>query len=247
MATKTDQRKAKPTGADKMAALRLRALWDREQANPLREKFTQESAGAQMGLGNQSLVSQYLKGDIPLNFKALMAFSRFLGVEPTEIRDDLSEQRLVGGGNDSAGWDDVLGYAQGAGLGDGVEAAEYAETHSLKFKADSLRRKNLNPRNLAVIYGQGESMLPRIRSGDAIMFDTSDTTPRDEELFVIQAQGVARGEYSVKRCRHFGDEVYFDSLNPEGDHNWRKPRSMNDPKRPITIIGRVRWIGSWEG
>ena len=97
-----------------------------------------------------------------------------------------------------------------------------------------------------MIYGDGDSMLPRIRTGDAILFDTSDTRPVDEALFVVQVPGVARGAYSVKRCRHFGDDVYFDSLNPEGDHNWRKPRKMADPKRPITIIGRVRWIGSWE-
>lgn len=144
------------------------------------------------------------------------------------------------------GWDDVLGYAQAVGLGDGVEAQEYAETHKLKFRADSLRRKRLNPRHLAVFYGKGDSMLPRIHSGDAILFDTSDTRPRDEALFVILAHGVAGNEYSVKRCRMLDDIVFFDALNPAGDHNWRKPRRMDDKRHPITIVGRVRWIGSWE-
>ena len=143
-------------------------------------------------------------------------------------------------------WDDVLGYAQGVGLGDGVEANEYAETHKLKFRADSLARKRLHPAKLAVMYGQGDSMLPRIRTGDAVLFDTADTRARDEALFVIQCPGVNGNAYSVKRCRHFGDDVYFDALNPEGDHGWRKPRRMDDKKHPITIIGRVRWIGSWE-
>ncbi len=143
-------------------------------------------------------------------------------------------------------WESILGYGQAAGLGEGVEAQEYAVTHKLKFRADSLARKRLNHRSLAVMYGQGDSMLPRIHDGDAILFDTSDVRPRDEALFVIQTHGIAGNAYSVKRCRDFGDAVYFDALNPEGDHNWRKPRRVDDPRHPITIIGRVRWLGSWE-
>lgn len=149
-------------------------------------------------------------------------------------------------GSDEGGWSDVLGYAQAAGLGEGIEADDYAETHKLKFRADSLRRKRLRPQTLGVIYGAGDSMLPRIRSGDVILFDTADTTPRDESLFLVMVHGIAGDGYSVKRCRHFGDDVYFDALNPEGDHQWRKPRKMTDERHPISIIGRVRWIGSWE-
>lgn len=143
-------------------------------------------------------------------------------------------------------WDDIRGYALAAGLGNGIEAQEYAETHALKFRAASLARKRLDANALAVIYGKGDSMLPRIRTGDAILFDTSDTKPADEALFVIHCAGANNSEYSVKRCRQFGDDIYFDSLNPDGDHAWRKPRKMMDRKSPITIAGRVRWIGSWE-
>lgn len=143
-------------------------------------------------------------------------------------------------------WTDVRGYAQAAGLGDGAEADEYAETHRLKFRASSLSRKRLNPAHLGVMYGRGDSMLPRIRSGDAILFDQSDTRPQDEALFLIMVHGVSGDGYSVKRCRVIDDLVLFEALNPEGDHQWRKPRRMDDPRHPITIIGRVRWIGSWE-
>lgn len=144
------------------------------------------------------------------------------------------------------GWSKVLGYAQAVGLGDGIEANEYAETHKLKFRTESLSRKGLTAGGLGVVYGKGDSMLPRVRPGDAILFDTTDTRPKDEALFVVMAQGVGGSEYSVKRCRHFGEDVYFDALNPQGDHQWRKPRKMDDKRHPITIIGRVRWLGSWE-
>jgi len=89
-------------------------------------------------------------------------------------------------------------------------------------------------------------MLPRIRDGDAIMFDTRDTRPADEKRFVIQCAGAKNSELQVKRCEIIDGIVYFRADNPEGDHNWRKPKRMDDRKNPIQILGRVRWIGSWE-
>lgn len=145
-----------------------------------------------------------------------------------------------------AEWPPVLGYAQAVGLGSGAEAAEYEETHKLKFRADSLARKGLRPDRLAVVYGKGDSMLPRIRSGDAILFDTSDTNPVDGHLYVIAMEGAANTEYNVKRCEILDEDVFFRADNPSGDHNWRKPRNMHNKRNPIKVIGRVRWIGSWE-
>ena len=144
-------------------------------------------------------------------------------------------------------WDNVLGYAQAAGLGNGPEAQEYAETHKLKFRADSLARKRLRADKLAVMYGTGDSMLPRIHTGDAILFDISDTRPVDGALYVIQVHGVAGREYQVKRAMLIDDVVYFVADNPAGDHSWKKPKRMDAKRGQIEIIGRVRWIGSWEG
>ncbi len=139
-------------------------------------------------------------------------------------------------------WDDVLGYAQAVGLGKGAEAQEWAETHKLKFRADSLARKNLRPAGLAVMYGSGDSMLPRITPGDAILFDTHDTAPKDGAVFVVQW----KGEIYAKRAELIDDAVFFRADNPSGDHHWRKPKRMDAKRDPIQILGRVRWIGSWE-
>ncbi|TDB26692.1 helix-turn-helix transcriptional regulator [Stenotrophomonas sp. ATCM1_4] len=152
------------------------------------------------------------------------------------------------GAPDDGDWSDIRGYAQAIGLGGGPEAQEYAETHKLKFRADSLARKRLRPNALAVMYGRGDSMEPRIHSGDAILFDTSDTRPRDGQLYVVMVDGGgAAKEYQVKRCEIIDDLVFFKSDNPRGDHNWKKPKRMDSPRHPIEVIGRVRWIGSWEG
>ncbi len=172
-----------------------------------------------------------------------------LGISATYVLDGIGQPMMVARQDPGSvqGWDDIQGFAQAVGLGNGPEAAEYAETHRLKFRAESLSRKRLNAASLAVMYGAGESMLPRIQPGDAIMFDLDDTRPRDGHLYVIMLDGAGAAEYQVKRCEILGDLVYFRADNSSGDHAWKKPRLMTDPKRQITIIGRVRWIGSWEG
>ena len=147
---------------------------------------------------------------------------------------------------DDPDWPGVRGYAQAVGLGAGAEADEYAESHKLKFKAASLRRKRLQPEALAVFYGKGDSMLPRIHDGDAVLFDTSDVKPRDGALYVIQVHGAANAEYQVKRALLLDDSVFFVADNPSGDHAWTKPRRMDAKRSEIVVIGRVRWIGSWE-
>lgn len=139
-------------------------------------------------------------------------------------------------------WDDILAYGQAVGLGKGAEAQEYAESHKLKFRADSLSKKRLRPAALAVMYGDGDSMLPRIHKGDAILFDTTDLTPRDGGIYVVQW----KGEVYAKRAEIIDETVYFRADNPHGDHNWIKPKRMDAKRDPIQILGRVRWIGSWE-
>ncbi|YCT77985.1 S24 family peptidase [Stenotrophomonas maltophilia] len=141
---------------------------------------------------------------------------------------------------------DVVGYSQAVGLGAaGAEAEEYAETHSLKFKKTSLRRRGIYGRNLAIYYGKGDSMEPTIEDGDAILFDVSDTRVVDGCLYVIQVHGAANPEYYVKRALVLDGTVFFSSDNPKGDHHWQKPRRMDSKREPITVVGRVHWIGGW--
>lgn len=234
-------RKAKPTRADIAAAARLKAAWT-ERARSL--GITQEKLAHELGI-TQGAVSQYLNGKIPMNYRTLKVFAATLGIEDTDIRNDLPEQQYSSPASSDDAWDDIVGYSQAAGLGAGAEAAEYAETHSLKFKKTSLRRRGIYGRDLAVYYGKGDSMEPTIKDGDAILFDTSDTRVADGLLYVIQVDGMARPEYFVKRALVLDTGVYFQSDNPHGDHHWRKPKPMISKRHPITVIGRVHWIGGW--
>lgn len=178
---------------------------------------------------------------------ALHKIAARLGVRPEWIETGKGPKEALQLGSDTdSDYTDVVGYSQAVGLGaGGAEAVEYAETHSLKFKKTSLRRRGILNRPLAVYYGKGDSMEPTIEDGDAILFDTSDTRVVDGVLYVIQVDGAANPEYYVKRAMVLDAGVYFASDNPVGDHSWKKPKAMESKKHPITVIGRVHWIGGW--
>ena len=209
--------------------------------------LTEEAAGIACGV-KQAQVSHWTGGREPVPVKRAAALAKYLHIDdPGEICVAYRQLTPNAAQDAEKEWPPVKAYAQAVGLGNGVEAQEYEETQKLKFRADSLARKGLRPDTLAVVYGKGDSMLPRIRSGDAILFDTSDTRPADGALFVIAVDGTGDWEYNVKRCKLVDDLVLFEADNPAGDHTWRSARNMANKRHPIKIVGRVRWIGSWEG
>src|SRR5436189_258476 len=81
----------------------------------------------------------------------------------------------------------------------------------LKFRAESLGRKRLKPERLAVCYGTGDSMLPRIKTGDAILFDRADTEPKDGKLYVVTYDR----QLLAKRLVNLGGRWFIESLNRE--------------------------------
>lgn len=243
---KTSTRRAKPTPADLAAATRLRKLWDEAVTdratteNRLTQDLMVERFNQATGRGSQGLVSQYLNGRIPLNYRAVRIFAQEIGCRPEEIRSDLPEFDGQGSSSSDEGWTDVLGVRQGFAMGAGVVPDEYAETHKLKFRADSLRRKGLRADRLMVYYGDGDSMEPTINDGDAIMADLSDTKPRDEKLYVINYGG----ELFAKRLVQIGD-VWCISSDNTSDPKWRKPIPI-DSVKGFEVLGRIRWIAGWE-
>lgn len=67
---------------------RLAAAWDSyKQTHP---GASQVWLGKVTGLGTQGVISQYMRGIIPLNVKALLAISAQIGVDPGEISPRLA-------------------------------------------------------------------------------------------------------------------------------------------------------------
>lgn len=217
----------------------METLAERFKAARVAAGLTQQQLADEAGISKQA-ISKIERGETTAPEAATL--------DPIARRMQVTVAHLLHGERNqrariaTAEWADILASPQVVSAGDGAEAQEYAETYKLKFRAESLRRQGLHADKLVVYYARGDSMEPRIRKGDAIMFDTSDTRPVDDTIYVVQHQG----ELYAKRANIIEGKVYFQSDNPSGDHNWRKPRRMDDPKQPIEVLGRVRWIGSWE-
>lgn len=222
----------------------METIGDRLKSKRTGAQLSQEALGLAAGVSKQAVSAIESGATKSPEATTIEALARRLGVSTRWLVTGRGPEHppTDAANNDAEGWADITGYAQSVGLGSGTEAQEYAETHKLKFRADSLHRKRLNPHKLHVMYGDGDSMLPRIMKGDAILFDESDKTPRDGKLYIVEW----RGEIYVKRCDIIDESVYFKADNPAGDHHWKKPKRVDSPRDPITVIGRVRWIGSWE-
>ncbi|WP_425493049.1 LexA family transcriptional regulator [Aquilutibacter rugosus] len=202
------------------------------------KRMTQDYIAEQIGVTKQAVNGWRRTGKID---KANLAkLAQVTGSDLAELLDVVPATTV----NDDE-YTDVLGYSQAAALGDGEEPMDYAETHSLKFKRTSLDGRGLNAANCAVFYGKGDSMLPTIKDGAAILFDTSKTRPVDGGLFVILVPGINGSNYSVKRCIELDGSWWFDALNPDGEHAWRRPKPMESKRHPIQIIGKVEWVASW--
>lgn len=200
---------------------------------------TQEDLADAAGVSKQAVSKIENGGTLKPAMSTMEPIARLLGVNVRWLVDGKSP-KSVGDVVADDGWADIIGVRQAAALGDGAVVDEYAETHKLKFRAESLRRKHLRADRLAVLYGKGESMAPTIKNGDAILFDTSDIEPRDDKIYVISYEGTLM----AKRLVELGGRWFIASDNKD-DPKWRKPVAV-DETRHFQIHGRVRWIGSWE-
>lgn len=137
-------------------------------------------------------------------------------------------------------WVEVLAVRQPADLKEPIRFTSSGTGQSLQFHADALRKRGLERAKLAVIFAQGDSMVPTIKDGDAILVDVSDRTPQDGKLYAISIAG----DLLTKRLVELGGRWFIESDN-RSDPKWGKPQPL-DGISGIEIHGRVRWIGSWE-
>lgn len=201
-------------------------------------KVSRKDLAAAAGIAYSTLAD--VENNLSNNTTALHKVAKRLRVRVEWLETGKGAMEAPEAGDMDSDWAEILGVRQAASLGPGAEPDEYAETHKLKFRADSLRRKRLHPDKLAVIYGKGDSMLPTIKDGDAILVDLNDREPRDEKLFVI----TYGRDLFAKRLVKLGDRWFIDSDN-KADPKWKRPIPIDEAKG-FEIHGRVRWIGSWE-
>lgn len=128
--------------------------------------------------------------------------------------------------------------------GDGFFNEHVQTTEGLVFKRDWLRRIGAKPENLYVIYADGDSMEPYIFEGDVVLFDTSQTEPKDKQVYVIRRPD---GGNSIKRLtQQLSGAWVIRSDNPDKAANPDEVAS-EDSIHHMPILGRVIWRGGGVG
>lgn len=154
-----------------------------------------------------------------------------------EAQDEFVTVRSNVAGPDS---DDVIVRFQPrvrAAAGGGYANNEEAPPLGIRFRRESLSRRNINADGAMVITVQGRSMRDALDDGDTIMFDQTKRDLIDGEIYVIEIDD----ETMVKRLfRRTGGKVVIHSDNSEF-----KPYEIEITDPSFRILGRMVWSAKW--
>jgi transcriptional regulator with XRE-family HTH domain len=228
------------TTADRIVARirRMASIGDRLRDERLAQGKTQQQLADLAGVSKQGVSAIELGKTKKSEADTLAPIAKGLGLSLDWLRTGRGPKYHTESSDDD--WAGIRASTQGLALGDGVDLDEFAETHKLKFRANGLRRKGLYPDKLEVYYGSGYSMEPRIHDGDALLINTQEREPVHDAIFMVCWQGA----YYAKRLKRFGRQWFLCSDNTS-DPKWSDPVAVED-HHDFNIVGRVRWIGSWE-
>jgi phage repressor protein C with HTH and peptisase S24 domain len=241
---------------------RLKALYQAKRADL---KLTQDKMAEGLGAGvTQGAVSHFMNRRTALSLKAVAVFAKLLEVPVSDISPTLAKQMVemgiitppqeVAGQNapaantplpdgDETDLEHLYAFVPqltakaAAGLGHDNPHVESRST--LAFKREWLRYRGANPKNLMVIYADGDSMWPTISHQDVLLVDKSRVEPIDRQVFVLaSAEGAivkrlvqgALGGWVI-RSDNEDKEEHPDRLLLRSDVNEHR------------IIGQVIWRG----
>lgn len=108
----------------------------------------------------------------------------------------------------------------------------------LAFTRYSLRKKGLNPSNLACLRNDGDSMIGLLADDDTVMIDLSRDSLEGEAVYVILLDDHL---YAKRLQRQFDGSVHIISEN-KAYSTMIVPKHLTDG---LEIVGRVVWAGGW--
>ena len=213
------------TQAEKDAAMRLSAIW---QAKKKKLGITQETAAAQFGC-NQSTISHYLTGRIPLNVAAILKFAQILRINPSEIDPNL------------LGVDNMVS-ASNVRLLSHRDVPLLTQSQIMQFAADpdafdASKATAWLPCPVAV---GGNAFLMQW-NGDSMSAPSGKSFP-DGSLLIVDPDAVA-GDGSFILAQ-IGNDIAFKQLVSDAGSYILRPLNPQYPARPMpdnaTIIGVVK-------
>jgi phage repressor protein C with HTH and peptisase S24 domain len=225
--------------------------WQKQQ-RALGMPSSQEAVSDKLGF-NQSSLSQYLNGNIPLNPDAATKFANLMDCLIEDFSPTIARQMEVymkatqpsGPGRENH--DKIQGGARvvaedewalvpikrmnfklRAGIM-GLDAdIDMSDGGTVQISKEALRQLRLEPESLWALPVRGQSMEPMLFEDDLVVVDTSDKRLVSRELYAV----VFDGDACVKQVIFRGGEWYLSSLNPDfAPVNIRSGR--------LDVIGRV--------
>lgn len=235
---------------DDAARLKQRfATWQRAQRDAGLPS-SQEAISEKLGF-NQSSLSQYLNGRIPLNIDAATKFANLIGVAVSEFSPTLTAQ--IGKYSGPAEPVDPstmirnlsrvsLDYPDPSGLiavpivsmrveagFPGFEAdLEFEDGGVIQIPREAVESENWAPQCLLAVKVRGLSMIPVFAEGDTIVINVADRRLISGEVYAVNCEG----KPAVKQMVFEGHQWYMRSFNPKFD-----PKPFRTPDSDI--IGKV--------
>jgi phage repressor protein C with HTH and peptisase S24 domain len=222
---------------------RLRQLWTQR---PTGARLSQEEFGERYGIGNQSAVGQFLRGQTPLSIKAARGFVQGLNDAGVFVRlRDISPRlhelvELTRRGEPEVSepeFVDVPRTSIALSAGAGREPHFEVQQGSLKFRTDFLRAVGANRQSACIVDVVGHSMEPTIPDGAVVLISRSAREPRDRQIYALRIGT----ELFVKRLVLAHGNWFARSDNADRDEY---PDVALTAVQDVEILGRAVWMGA---
>lgn len=137
---------------------------------------------------------------------------------------------------DNDEFQDVLRIDVRLAAGNGAVEGFEEVVGSLKFTSNFLRSVHVSPSKARIVDVRGHSMHPKIPHGAVVLVNIAQSAKEPESGKIFAIARAVEG-LSVKRLQNKDGKWFATSDNPEG------PTIPIDDGEPVTIVGRVVWMG----
>lgn len=230
----------KPLTAEQLAdAARLKLIYSSKRKEL---GINQEDIAEKLGV-NQSAVSHYLNGVNPLNPNAVAAFAKILQVHAGEISPSIANQimSLAQSTDDEIEYIGEMPSGTVKVIGEAVlgidGAVDMMEEHNgwLKIYSDDKDAYGLKVK--------GDSMWPRIQSGEYVVVEPNTSVRSGDEVFVRTVDG----HNMIKVFNKTRDGDYqFTSINNAHKPITLDPSQVDKMHYVAAIVKPTKYIDKWE-
>lgn len=201
-----------------------------------------ERVGSAAELARRSGISDrsirgYIAGETEPKADVVVRLAVAAGVSVEWLLTGEGEPLVTGrGGAPREGYVHLPLYDVRAAAGGGRSVDEERVVNVLAFREDWIRSElRARPQDLSLIYVEGDSMEPLLRSGDIILVDHTDTEARREGIYVMRLDGAL----VVKQVQRLpGAVLRLVSANPAYEPFTLRLEGLDES---AAIIGRVVW------